>query len=73
MSRIISAPDGCGTAEQELGSFWGRYFAEIPTCSHEDCSRIAHDVDPFFPYLDDRNRCHQHRDIGEESSGQVLS
>jgi hypothetical protein len=59
MDRIISAPSG--SVDHDLGQFWGRYFAEIPTCTHEDCERIAHEVDPFFPYLDDHNRCHQHR------------
>jgi hypothetical protein len=72
MDRIMSAPYGLESAEQDLGSFWGRYFAEIPTCSHEDCSRIAHEVDPFFPYLDDRNRCHEHRDVVVATSGVVL-
>jgi len=59
MDSTISAP--IGSADQDRGQFWGRYFAEIPTCAHRDCARIAQDVDPFFPYLDDRNRCPVHR------------
>lgn len=59
MDRTINAPNG--REQNDLGQFWGRYFAEIPVCTHQDCERIAHEVDPFFPYLDDRNRCDQHR------------
>jgi hypothetical protein len=60
MDRTISAP--IASADRDLGQFWGRYFVEIPTCTHRGCARIAQDVDPFFPYLDDRNRCPVHRD-----------
>ncbi len=57
MIITIKAPAG---AQQRLGEFWERYFAETPTCSSTECSRIAAEVDPFFPYLDDLNRCEQH-------------
>jgi hypothetical protein len=70
MDQIISAP--IGSVEGDLGQYWGRYFAEIPTCTHPDCERIAHEVDPFFPYLDDHNRCRQHR-ADEPSGARVLS
>jgi hypothetical protein len=73
MDRIISAPHGIASAEQDLGNFWGRYFAEVPTCTHDDCARIAHEVDPFFPYLDDRNRCHEHRLNEGAATAPVLS
>jgi hypothetical protein len=59
MERIMRAPNG--QPQQELGHFWGRYFVEIPLCAHEGCDRIAQEVDPYFPYLDDHNRCDQHR------------
>jgi hypothetical protein len=58
MDRTISAPQG--RAQQDLGQFWGRYFAEIPVCTHVDCDRVAVEVDSYFPYLDDRNRCDEH-------------
>jgi hypothetical protein len=71
MDRTISAPNV--REQNDLGQFWGRYFAEIPVCTHEDCERIAHEVDPFFPYLDDRNRCDQHRLELSPSAPPVLS
>jgi len=71
MDRTISAPQG--RAQQDLGQFWGRYFVEIPVCSHEHCARIALDVDPFFPYLDDRNRCDQHGTLRGSLLQPVLS
>ncbi len=46
----------------ELGMFWSRYFKEIPTCTSEGCAEVAVEVDPFFPYLDDRNRCQGHQE-----------
>lgn len=71
MDRTISAPHG--QAQQDLGQFWGRYFAEIPVCTHADCDRVALEIDPFFPYLDDRNRCDQHRHATFASTLPVLS
>lgn len=71
MDRTISAPHG--QAQQDLGQFWGRYFTEIPVCSHEQCARIALEIDPFFPYLDDRNRCDQHRLLVASLVSPVLS
>jgi hypothetical protein len=71
MDRTISAPHG--RAQQDLGQFWGRYFSEIPVCTHVDCDRVALEIDPFFPYLDDRNRCDQHGRGQVESAYPVLS
>jgi len=71
MDGTINAPQGHG--ETDLGQFWGRYFAEIPVCTHEACARVALEVDPFFPYLDDRNRCDQHRRSGFPLQSPVLS
>ncbi len=71
MDQIMSAPQG--HAQQDLGQFWGRYFTEIPVCTHEHCERIALDVDPFFPYLDDHNRCDQHRLLDWPLAFPVLS
>ena len=58
MSATIKAPEG---ARLELSSFWSRYFSETPTCTCEACEEVAIEVDPFFPYLDDLNRCISHR------------
>lgn len=40
--------------------YWERYFEETPLCSVPGCARIADEVDAYFPYLDDHNRCEQH-------------
>jgi len=58
MESTIKAPPAL---ENQLGEFWQRYFQEIPTCSCEACAEVAVEVDPYFPYLDDLNRCAQHR------------
>ena len=58
MITTINAPR---TDQQQLNVFWSRYFTEIPTCSVSGCERIAVAVDAFFPYLDDHNRCDEHR------------
>jgi len=34
---------------------------EPPLCSVCDCQSLALEVDPYFPYLDDQNRCSHHR------------
>ena len=47
----VSGPD-------RLARFWGQYFAETPLCAV--CGAVAREVDPFFPYLDDLNRCPGH-------------
>ena len=44
-----------------LGAFWANYFRETPVCSDKGCGDVAVEVDPFFPYLDDYNRCKHHR------------
>ena len=47
----VSGPD-------HLARFWSEYFAETPLCAV--CRTVASEVDPFFPYLDDLNRCPGH-------------
>jgi hypothetical protein len=64
MSATIKAPE---QARPALDSFWARYFSETPTCTCEACGEVAIEVDPFFPYLDDLNRCAGHR--GESEGG----
>jgi hypothetical protein len=59
MESTIKAPP---TLQGRLGEFWQRYFQEIPTCSCEECAEVAVEVDPFFPYLDDLNRCLAHQE-----------
>ena len=44
----------------KLTLFWGQYFPETPVCSHPDCISVATEVDAFFPYIDDFNRCDLH-------------
>ena len=43
-----------------LENFWGQYFPETPVCALPECGGIASEVDSFFPYLDDLNRCENH-------------
>ncbi len=45
---------------EALTVFWGQYFREIPVCSHPKCACVASEVDAFFPYIDDFNRCEHH-------------
>ena len=66
---IIKAPQA---AQLQLSHFWAQYFAEIPVCTCEACGEVAIEVDPFFPYLDDRNRCTSHRlEDSYEASGSL--
>jgi hypothetical protein len=58
MQITLKAP---AAPESALGQFWRRYFEEIPTCTCGPCARVAVEVDPYFPYLDDFNRCQDHR------------
>jgi hypothetical protein len=58
MSNTIKAPE---RARLMLSSFWAQYFSETPTCTCEACGEVAIEVDPYFPYLDDLNRCISHR------------
>lgn len=48
---------------KKLSGFWAGIFQEIPTCTNRDCGEVAIEVDPFFPYLDDYNRCEGHRTL----------
>jgi hypothetical protein len=61
METTIKAPP---TLQHRLGEFWQRYFQEIPTCSCAECAEVAVEVDPYFPYLDDLNRCRDHQEFG---------
>ena len=45
---------------EALTVFWRQYFGEIPVCSHPECACVASEVDAFFPYIDDFNRCEDH-------------
>ncbi len=45
---------------EALTVFWRQYFREIPVCSHPECACVASEVDAFFPYIDDFNRCEDH-------------
>ncbi len=58
MDLTLKAPEKAIT---RLESFWAAYFKETPVCTNRDCSQVAIEVDPFFPYLDDLNRCERHR------------
>ena len=46
--------------EEKLKSFWLQFFPELPKCKEPGCQHIAMEVDTFFPYLDDNNRCYLH-------------
>lgn len=56
-------------AINRLTRFWAAYFREIPVCTTQDCCQVAIEVDPFFPYLDDYNRCEKHRVTEKYSTG----
>lgn len=58
MNQILKAPEN---ADGHLARFWSHYFSETPTCTSSGCEDVAVEVDPFFPYLDDLNRCFHHR------------
>jgi hypothetical protein len=69
MPSTIKAPE---QARTELSSFWAQYFSETPTCTCDACGEVAIEVDPFFPYLDDFNRCVLHRlDAESEAIGSL--
>lgn len=70
MSATIKAPE---QAQPALDSFWARYFSETPMCTREACGEVAIEVDPFFPYLDDFNRCARHRQEFEGGPAGSLS
>ena len=61
--------------ERKLTSFWQNVFPEMPVCTEPGCGKVAREVDSFFPYLDDLNRCDSHRTVESatkrwETSGQ---
>ena len=60
MAEVIKMP----SAEGEAVQYWGRYYVETPRCVAMGCGRVAREVDAFFPYIDDYNRCeHQSGDL----------
>lgn len=58
MELKFKGPEGQG---EKLNDFWAGIFQEVPTCANENCGEVAIEVDSFFPYLDDYNRCEGHR------------
>jgi len=66
----FNAPKG---AEENLTHYWSAYFREIPTCAHDDCHEVAREVDPYFPYIDDLNRCMKHIAQGAVEGQFILS
>ena len=54
----FETPKGQG---EDPSGFWSGVIQEIPTCTKENCGEVAVEVDSFFPYLDDYNRCKGHR------------
>jgi hypothetical protein len=57
MSKTIKA---LVQGKEDLTRFWQQYFPETPVCSLPECGSVACEVDSFFPYLDDLNRCENH-------------
>jgi len=57
MSKTIKA---VVTGTEALTRFWRQYFPEVPVCSLPECGGVAVEVDSYFPYLDDLNRCEDH-------------
>ena len=66
MPVTIKAPE---QARPVLSNFWAQYFSETPTCTCDACGEVAVEVDPYFPYLDDFNRCAAHRLEAENEGG----
>lgn len=56
----LKAPLDREQNQNTLVGFWAGIFQEIPTCADQACGEVAVEVDPFFPYLDDYNRCEGH-------------
>ena len=58
MSYYVRVPH----SGRELSHFriWQGCLPEAPTCTVPGCQSPARIVDPFFPYLDDHNRCIEH-------------
>lgn len=48
------------TDRRDLRYFWAQYFGETPLCAHPQCGAVACEVDVYFPYIDDFNRCDSH-------------
>ena len=45
---------------ESLTRYWNTIFSETPHCAAPGCRRVAEEVDAFFPYIDDYNRCDYH-------------
>ena len=57
-------------SDQTQGPIWSGCLPERPQCAVPGCAHQAHIVDPFFPYLDDRNRCDRHGPHFESATAQ---
>ena len=58
MNLKLKPPEDPG---KNPSGFRAGMFQEIPTCTNGNCGVVAIEVDYFFPYLDDYNRCQEHR------------
>ncbi|MDH4225618.1 MAG: hypothetical protein OEW12_08230 [Deltaproteobacteria bacterium] len=43
-----------------LSLLWKQKIPEAPVCAAKGCHSTALEVDLFYPYLDDNNRCQRH-------------
>lgn len=57
MANAIKQSD---PTSSDASRYWGRLFVETPVCTVPGCDRVAHEVDAFFPFIDDYNRCDRH-------------
>ena len=65
MMDVIKSPD---SSPEDATRYWGQYYVETPMCNIAGCGRVAHEVDAFFPYIDDLNRCDEHPGQSEPST-----
>lgn len=63
MDTFITAPT---EEENQTVAYWALWYQEVPRCSEPGCQKVAVEVDTFFPYMDDNNRCWTHRHPDEE-------
>ncbi len=57
---MADAIDNSQPLGENLTLYWNTIFSETPRCKSPGCQRVAHEVDAFFPYIDDHNRCDHH-------------
>ncbi|MDH4120573.1 MAG: hypothetical protein OEV94_02560 [Deltaproteobacteria bacterium] len=55
-----SKPQASPSAVVSLSLLWEQGQPEPALCAVPGCTHQAVEIDLYFPYLDDRNRCHQH-------------